>query len=677
MLAFGDGVDTASAPVEVLAPTLLPEFEATPGQGVAPLSVSFAQLAEDDALGWHWDFGDGSTSAEPAPTHTYWTPGPHDVTLSVSASSSSATWTQHAAVIVDAPSVMQPAFTHTPHVGVGPLEVAFLYTGTGAEPAEYHWDFGDGGVSDLRDPLHVYTQPGVFDVSVTTTLGGVVEGTQVLGSVTVELFPVAFAPPSLQPVVPALSTLRGVADVTGDGVPDLLATGDDLTVLPGLGDGSLAEAVVTVVPGAYSTLSGAADIGDLDLDGRADVIGLVQEGDHRRLDIQLASGAGQFVAGEALPLSWPDAHTTRPLLADVFGDGRLDLVATHALLLSVFPGDGAGGLLPPLPTQPTVLDSGFHTRLTAFDLDLDGQLDIHARFQSASGTHWVAYVGDGTGLFETACGGSAGDHSTMGASLVGEVDGDGFPDIVAKWGVPHCSGPGVPELSTPLSVSSWPNGCDDWNFCEDVVAYLPAAVLAVTDLDGHHADDLLTWQSAEGLAVRPSTGGTNFGSAILLPGQPQPRLVADLDGDGLPELIGLDVGAGDVWVSRNLTPVAGWTDLGFALAAGGFAPGLDGSGGDAPDDLIELALHGAPPNTAALLVLGFAAAELPLHGGVLVPTPHVIAPWLTDAEGEALLRDRWPPALGPGTQTWWQVWIPDPTSPTASNALRHIVPSGG
>ncbi|NTV84252.1 MAG: DNRLRE domain-containing protein, partial [Bacteroidales bacterium] len=45
------------------------------------------------------------------------------------------------------------------------LNVFFENTSTNAE--EYWWDFGDGYYSDLKDPWHIYDEPGIYTVSLT------------------------------------------------------------------------------------------------------------------------------------------------------------------------------------------------------------------------------------------------------------------------------------------------------------------------------------------------------------------------------------------------------------------------------------------------------------------------------------------------------------------------------
>ena len=46
--------------------------------------------------------------------------------------------------------------------------VQFEYTGGQIWwPKTYHWDFGDGGISEERDPIYTYNSPGIYDVSLT------------------------------------------------------------------------------------------------------------------------------------------------------------------------------------------------------------------------------------------------------------------------------------------------------------------------------------------------------------------------------------------------------------------------------------------------------------------------------------------------------------------------------
>lgn len=58
-------------------------FSADVTGGTAPLTVRFTDESTGDPKPWSWAFGDGGTSAEQNPTHTYTTPGNYTVVLSV------------------------------------------------------------------------------------------------------------------------------------------------------------------------------------------------------------------------------------------------------------------------------------------------------------------------------------------------------------------------------------------------------------------------------------------------------------------------------------------------------------------------------------------------------------------------------------------------------------------
>ncbi|CVK32651.1 exported protein of unknown function [Methanoculleus bourgensis] len=57
-------------------------FAANTTSGDAPLAVAFTDTSTD-ASSWSWTFGDGATSAEQHPVHTYTAPGTYTVTLTV------------------------------------------------------------------------------------------------------------------------------------------------------------------------------------------------------------------------------------------------------------------------------------------------------------------------------------------------------------------------------------------------------------------------------------------------------------------------------------------------------------------------------------------------------------------------------------------------------------------
>lgn len=139
--------------------------------GCAPLSVDFEESSIAGVVGtivsWEWDFGDGTTSDEVAPTHLYDTPGIYSVSLTVT-NDLGCTSTD-----------FKPAFVQTigPDVNFGAdvffadcpsLTVDFTdSTIFGAPIISWNWNFGDGGSSGLQNPTHTFTEFGDFDVSLT------------------------------------------------------------------------------------------------------------------------------------------------------------------------------------------------------------------------------------------------------------------------------------------------------------------------------------------------------------------------------------------------------------------------------------------------------------------------------------------------------------------------------
>lgn len=142
------------------------DFAATPREGYLPLTVSFSGQSASVASGWLWDFGDGSTSTEQNPQHTYSTAGSH--TVRMIAYTDAGAETVEKAGYISVTERPQAKFTAAPTAGLGPLEVSFADRSTG-NPTSWHWDFGDGVVSTDRDPTHMYQTPGNYSVSLTVS----------------------------------------------------------------------------------------------------------------------------------------------------------------------------------------------------------------------------------------------------------------------------------------------------------------------------------------------------------------------------------------------------------------------------------------------------------------------------------------------------------------------------
>ncbi|WP_319579327.1 PKD domain-containing protein [uncultured Methanospirillum sp.] len=141
------------------------DFTATPLEGCAPHSVQFstappASLAEKQK----WDFGDGETSTENNPFHSYQFPGIYSVTLVKEFPDRQENVTKSDYIQVY--EVPHPSFSMNPSSGVAPATITFTDTTTGYE-SKRSWDFGDDVTGTEARMEHQYTQEGVFNVSLT------------------------------------------------------------------------------------------------------------------------------------------------------------------------------------------------------------------------------------------------------------------------------------------------------------------------------------------------------------------------------------------------------------------------------------------------------------------------------------------------------------------------------
>jgi PKD repeat protein len=152
-------------------------FMGEPLDGTFPLTVFFRQYSWGGYFGnltYLWDFGDGTTSDSPdyEVVHTYMQTGVYTVNLTVSADGQSNTLSRVDYIGNRSPPPPVAGFTATPQSGIAPLSVSFIDQSSGSPPLSFAWNFGDNITSVEQNPVHVYTAPGTYSVTLITTNAG-------------------------------------------------------------------------------------------------------------------------------------------------------------------------------------------------------------------------------------------------------------------------------------------------------------------------------------------------------------------------------------------------------------------------------------------------------------------------------------------------------------------------
>lgn len=118
--------------------------------------TSTSEFTEEHA----WEFGDGKTSAEKSPTHTFEKNGEYTVTLTAKNPHGS-----HKASETLTISDLHPPIADFTFENKGKGVVEFKSTSSYAK--EYTWNFGNGKSSLVANPTHTYENNGEYSVSLT------------------------------------------------------------------------------------------------------------------------------------------------------------------------------------------------------------------------------------------------------------------------------------------------------------------------------------------------------------------------------------------------------------------------------------------------------------------------------------------------------------------------------
>ena len=257
-------------------------------------------------------------------------------------------------------------------------------------------------------------------------------------------------------------------DVNGDGRLDMILSVADASswrawVALGQGDGTFAAPVSWSVPGSWGGWT--ATSGDVNGDGRLDMILSVADASSWRAWVALGQGDGTFAApvSWSVPGSWGGWTATS---GDVNGDGRLDMILSVADASSwrawVALGRGDGTFA--APVSWSVPGSWGGWTATSGDVNGDGRLDMILSVADASSWRaWVA-LGRGDGTFAAPVSWSVPGSWGGWTATSGDVNGDGRLDMIlsvadaSSWRAWVALGRGDGTFAAPVSWSvpgSW------------------------------------------------------------------------------------------------------------------------------------------------------------------------------------------------------------------------------
>ena len=366
-------------------------------------------------------------------------------------------------------------------------------------------------------------------------------------------------------------------------------------------------------------------IGDLDGDGKSDIV--VANNSVNTLSVFRNTGTPGSISSSTFAAAVTLTAATNPwgvALGDLDGDGKLDIVVSNGTTgtLSVFRNTSSAGSLNAgsFAAKVDFNTGGSGYGIAIGDIDGDGKPDIVATNRNASSVSLLR----NTSAFGTITSGSFAanvDFTTGAASnpygvVIVDFDGDGKRDIA---------------VATSGAVSVFRNTSTSGSITAGSLAakvdFVPSGTsigVTAADIDGDGNPDLICANSADSTVSvfrNISTSGSitsgSFAAKVdfTLSGSPNSIAVGDIDSDGKPDLVIACGNGNTVSVLRNTSAVGPFSNSSFAarvdIAGAGvpYVTAVTDLDGDGKPD-IAVTNNGASSFSAFRSIVGVPLAPL-------------------------------------------------------------------